>query len=1087
MPRPIHVLHFEDDPADAARFRDYLVQSKRDYRIDAVECLSDGLNLLKTAARDIILLDLGLPDCKGIECFRRVRSFVLDIPILVLGEKRDDRLAKKTVHEGAQDYLIKDDINQQALVRSVDYAIERSMAEKRIAHLNRLLRSIREINRLIVREKDKDTLLKKACEIICEVSGYRFAWIGLVEPGHTRVIPTAHAGFEEGYLTAVTMTWDNGPTGRGPTGTAIRKRKTVVREDLIRDSEDGPWSKESTARGYRASLAAPLFHDKTVYGALNVYSDKPGFFDKEEVLLLSEIARDIALALFMIKSEQKRKMAEQEAVYLKEYNESIINAMPDPIDIVDRAMTLVFQNRASRDKFGNGIDKKCHDFYHGSGKPCGHCTAVNALKEKKTYSRDVLIKDGLHAEVVSSPILMPDGRLCCMEIIRDITDRKRAEEELSRSNDALRETEKIQKAILDNIPDIAWLKDKECRFIAVNEPFARMCGFTSKDLVGKTDLDVWPVELAGRYMTDDREVMRSGAAKTVEEPLTDVEGKTRWIETIKTPIYGNRGEVIGTTGIARDITERRQIEEQLREQADILDQIHDIVITTDLQGTITSWSRGAERQMGYRADEMLGRPIELIYPESDYEATKKRMIDGLRGNGEIRNEFTIKRKDGTEFPVHLTLTLRKDTGGKTVGIIGSAVDITERKKAEEALKASEEKYRLVVENGNEAIVVAQDNILKFVNPQTEVLSGYSREELLGKPFTEFIYSEDRGGVLKHYQKRLTGETAIYPERFRITHRNGEPRWAETRVVIIDWEGRPATLVFFHDITEQRLAEEARRESEKKYRDLFERSKDTVFMATVDGRIVAINPAGSELFGYTEEEIKDINVAEFYVNPDDRARFRQQIEQQGYTKDFEITYRKKDGTFLDCLETATVARDRKGRIVGYQGTIRDVTEHKKMEKRLVQAEKLSSIGGMISGVAHELNNPLTSIIGNAQLLMRKEIPHDFRNKLEVIQRESVRCTRIVGGLLSFAREHRPQRRMIDINTVLMESLKLREYDLKVNNIQMGTNLADDIPETSADPFQLQQVFINLINNSHDALRDKGGGTLSIRSFSKDNSI
>jgi PAS domain S-box-containing protein len=129
---------------------------------------------------------------------------------------------------------------------------------------------------------------------------------------------------------------------------------------------------------------------------------------------------------------------------------------------------------------------------------------------------------------------------------------------------ALRRSQLHQRAILNNIPDIVWLKDRESRFIAVNDAFGRSCGVKPEDLVGKTDLDVWPRELAERYRVDDREVMESGRRKQVEEPLADKEGKVKWIETVKTPIFNEKGEVIGTTGIARDITERKKVEEVLR-------------------------------------------------------------------------------------------------------------------------------------------------------------------------------------------------------------------------------------------------------------------------------------------------------------------------------------------------------------------------------------------------------------------------------------------------------------------------------------------------------------------------------------------
>ncbi len=189
-----------------------------------------------------------------------------------------------------------------------------------------------------------------------------------------------------------------------------------------------------------------------------------------------------------------------------------------------------------------------------------------------TEDLPVLRKDGVifYADISAAPVEL-HGRLYAIGIFRDITERK---ETAAR----LQELDRRQKAILNNIPDMAWLKDRESRFLAVNEPFAAACGRTADTLIGKTDLDIWPKELADRYRSDDRSVMESGTRKQVEEPLVDRNGRNRWIETIKTPIMNHRGDVVGTTGIARDVTERmlahERIEASLREKETLLREIH---------------------------------------------------------------------------------------------------------------------------------------------------------------------------------------------------------------------------------------------------------------------------------------------------------------------------------------------------------------------------------------------------------------------------------------------------------------------------------------------------------------------------------
>lgn len=173
----------------------------------------------------------------------------------------------------------------------------------------------------------------------------------------------------------------------------------------------------------------------------------------------------------------------------------------------------------------------------------------------------------------------------------DITERKQAEEalqrltaeldqqveertaELKRVNKTLQEALLQKKALLDSIPDIAWLKDRESRFIAVNEPYGQACGVKPNDLVGKTDLDIWPKELAERYLADDMQVIASGQMKQVEEPLVDISGQQTWLETIKVPILNDNGQVIGTAGISRDITARKRLENELKKYREYLEEL----------------------------------------------------------------------------------------------------------------------------------------------------------------------------------------------------------------------------------------------------------------------------------------------------------------------------------------------------------------------------------------------------------------------------------------------------------------------------------------------------------------------------------
>ena len=193
----------------------------------------------------------------------------------------------------------------------------------------------------------------------------------------------------------------------------------------------------------------------------------------------------------------------------------------------------------------------------------------------------------------------------------------------------------------------------------------------------------------------------------------------------------------------------------------------------------------------------------------------------------------------------------------------------------------------------------------------------------------------------------------------------------------------------------------------------------------------------------------------------------------------------DGRWLQLL-TRPIRRPGRGRLT--LRVIRDITEEKQLRQQLIQSEKLSAVGELVSGVAHELNNPLTAIIGFAELLIAADLPEKIRAELQLIHDEAHRCGKIVANLVSFARRHRPERQTIQLNDIVRDTVELRSYDLRVTNIQVEADLDPDLPTALADPNQMQQVFLNIINNAQQAVaEDRGRGTITIRSRVTQNNV
>ncbi|TET63022.1 PAS domain S-box protein, partial [Candidatus Aerophobetes bacterium] len=258
------------------------------------------------------------------------------------------------------------------------------------------------------------------------------------------------------------------------------------------------------------------------------------------------------------------------------------------------------------------------------------------------------------------------------------------------------------------------------------------------------------------------------------------------------------------------VIDQKQAQEALRESEEnlrnILSSSPDAITVTNLEGKILECNKATLDLHGFSTkQELMDRSaFDLIAPKDQKRAAKN--MEKILKDGFIRNvEYTFLTKDTNEFPAELSASVIRDSSGKPTCFVAITKDITERKKAEEALKESEEKYRLVVENTNEAILVSQDGKHKFVNSKMVEMTGYSEEELMSAPFLGFIHPDDREMVVERYQKRLAGEKLphIYP--FRIVDKSGSTRWVEINAARFNWGGRPATLSFLTDITERKNA------------------------------------------------------------------------------------------------------------------------------------------------------------------------------------------------------------------------------------------------------------------------------------------
>jgi len=337
------------------------------------------------------------------------------------------------------------------------------------------------------------------------------------------------------------------------------------------------------------------------------------------------------------------------------------------------------------------IGQKCYQVISGADSPSEDCPCKKSVETKKAESTDRYeARFGKYYSVKSAPIFDEHGEIIkFVDLRRDITERKKAEEEL-------RKNEAKFRVLLENLPQKIFLKDKNSTYISCNENYSRDLIINLDEIAGKTDYDFFPKELAEKYRGDDKRIMELGRTEELEERYIQ-DGQEVWVSTIKTPVNDKKGNTIGIFGIFWDITERKRAEEELHESTEkirgITASAQDAIIMVNTGGNISYWNEAAERIFGYAEEEIIGKHLhETIAPErfhEDFFKGFKRFQETGQGAAIGKTlELAAVKKDGTEFPVELSLSAIKIKGKwNAIGIIR---DISERKKREEELKKKNE-------------------------------------------------------------------------------------------------------------------------------------------------------------------------------------------------------------------------------------------------------------------------------------------------------------------------------------------------------------------------------------------------------------
>jgi PAS domain S-box-containing protein len=731
---------------------------------------------------------------------------------------------------------------------------------------------------------------------------------------------------------------------------------------------------------------------------------------------LAESRQGLAELEQLLTDEKSAKQAMREA---REYAESIVATVREPLLVLDADLRVVSTSRSFDLTFGVKPEETKGRFIYDLGNQQWDIPRLRELlgeilpKNTSFYDFEVDHKFpylGHRVMILNAKRIYSKTKKTRLILlaIQDVTETKRAQERLFVSESRYRRLfETAQDGILILNADTGRIDD-------VNPFLIDMLGYSKEELMGKRLWEIGPFKDIKASKEAFQELQDKGYVRYEDLPLETKNKQQVSVEFISN-VYSINGDRVIQCNI-RNVTERVQAEEELRDYKDHL---------------------------------------EKIVEERTTELAK------------------VNRK------------LRED--------------ITKRKRVEKALRQSEERYR-------ELFVLAPDAIFTIdtkgriveANPAALNLTGFSKDELADKDFSMLpsIRSEDIPNYEKVLDSLLKGKP---PEPFEAAFytKDGQQHWGEVQVGLIKTMGKiTGVQAITRDISARKEAEKKIRDSERKYKMLVENIPQKIFFKDKDSVYVSCNRNYARDLKIEDEEILGRTDYDFYpkkLADKYRADDRRVIE-SGQMESIEERY-VQDGQDMIVQTLKSPVKNEEGEVVGVLGVFYDITERKRweaerkeIEQKAQLASRLSTVGEMASGIAHEINNPLTSVIGFSQLLMQKDVPGDVKEYARIISDGAERVASIVKGLLTFARQQKPERVCADINQIIKTTLQLRAYEMETGNIEVVTQFDPDLPCTTADAGQLQQVFLNIIINAETEMSlAHGKGKLLVKTEAADNTI
>jgi two-component system, cell cycle sensor histidine kinase and response regulator CckA len=526
------------------------------------------------------------------------------------------------------------------------------------------------------------------------------------------------------------------------------------------------------------------------------------------------------------------------------------------------------------------------------------------------------------------------------------------------------------------------------------------------------------------------------------------------------------------------------IKESERKYRLLAENVRDVVWTMDLEGRVTYISPSVKDQSGYLPEELYNQPITFNLTPESAERVVALIKEQLSRPANEQDEFAIlelkeRVKSGSIIDVEASASWLRDADGNPIGVVGVTRDITARKRTEQQLRESEERFRVLVSLGSEGIVVHENGLIVDANQAAADIAGFpDPESLIGKHGVEDIpFTPESKNALRPHLSSVSQEITDA----EILHPDGTHIHVLVRGRAMMLRGRLRRIVSMTDVTDRYEAELAMRDSEAKFRTIGMSAPDALILINDEGMVEYWNPAAERMFGYSASEMQGVKIHDIVMPESYRSRFQRaflKFQETGTGEAIgrivELTAKRKNGAEFP-MEIAVNPILIQGKYWA-SAIIRDITDRKYAQEQLAQASKMEAIGRLAGGVAHDFNNLLTTILGYSEMIQSQLVDGDpLRSEIEEIHKAGERAASLTQQLLAFSRKQVIKPRVIDINATVREAQKMLGR-LIGENIHLVFNLDSNVGHIKMDPHQIDQILLNLVINSRDAM--PRGGTVAI---------